>query len=736
MGAVTFSLDVRLLQCLKGALPLTTFVETGTFKGDAVAIAAPYVERIITVELSRPLWEEAAQRFRDDHRVEVLLGNSSEVLARIRPSLGEASTLFWLDAHWCVADNTAGDHSQCPLLEEIFAIGRLGELSVIVIDDARLFLAPPPEPHDVTQWPTFDQVVLGLRSLSDLHELMVVNDVIAFYPRSIKDAVKVYARRHGVDWLRARQSLEENMQLRTAVNEKEELIQSQHQALEKLHETQARMGQELQGTEAVIRALQAAAEQPSDSSARALEEKEAVIQAQHRALENIKTRHAQAVADLDAKEAAIQAQHRALDHVKTQHAQIIADLDAKEAVILTLGNAMRTSEAQHQLIAAALREKEAVVQTLTQALEQKEAVLQLLNHAGGSTQVHLLLVKGLEEKEAVIQELHRAVEAYRSAFSMLRLVINPLNRATAAVRSVGRAPLRLLAPRLGNLNQHAPVELRLPPHYSRRATAGTPPRISLVTPSFKQAAFIERTIRSVLDQAYPDLEYHVQDGASGDGTQEILERYSDRLTSWDSSPDSGQTEAINRGFARTTGEIMAWLNSDDIHFPGTLAYVADFFNRHPEVDVVYGNRLLIDENDRQIGRWILPAHSDEVLSWADYVPQETLFWRRRIWNKAGGRVDESFRFAMDWDLLVRFRDAGARFERLPRFLGGFRIHQHQKTSAVISDIGFKEMNRIRERALGRVPTHLEIRKAVLPYLLRHCAADFRWRLQNRLGVPS
>jgi hypothetical protein len=125
-----------------------------------------------------------------------------------------------------------------------------------------------------------------------------------------------------------------------------------------------------------------------------------------------------------------------------------------------------------------------------------------------------------------------------------------------------------------------------------------------------------------------------------------------------------------------------------------------------------------------------------VLSWADYVPQETLFWRRSLWEKVGGRIDESFRFAMDWDLLVRFRQAGARFARIPRFLGGFRVHAKQKTSAGISDIGFEEMNRIRARILGRVPSTIEVRKAVAPYLMRHAAVDLGWRIRDKLGMQA
>ena len=346
------------------------------------------------------------------------------------------------------------------------------------------------------------------------------------------------------------------------------------------------------------------------------------------------------------------------------------------------------------------------------------------------------LTRDLEAKERVITDLRAAVTAYKATFSVFGFLIWPLHWVILTTRGAWRRLRNLVVPRLGVLKQHPPVELALPAHYSRAIALSSPPRISIMTPSFRQAAFIGRTIASVLDQQYPNLEYVVQDGGSEDGTREILESFSERLASWESRPDSGQTEAINRGFARTSGEIMAWLNSDDILLPGALAYVADHFMRHPEVDVVYGHRILIDENDRQIGRWIMPPHSDAVLSWADFVPQETMFFRRRIWDMAGGCVDESVRFAMDWDLLRRFREAGARFERLPRFIGGFRIHPQQKTSAAISDVGFQEMNRLRQRVLGRIPSGIEVRKAVLPYLLKHVATDLGWAIQNKLGVRA
>src|SRR5215471_8322275 len=253
--------------------------------------------------------------------------------------------------------------------------------------------------------------------------------------------------------------------------------------------------------------------------------------------------------------------------------------------------------------------------------------------------------------------------------------IRPLNRIRRAlgrlpyVGALGRAAvarLRRLSPvRLGVLAQYRPRPLVIPRGPAARPVPCRPPRITIVTPSFRHGAYIEHTIKSVLDQRYPNLEYFVQDGGSTDETPRILQRYATALAGWESRSDSGQAEALNRGFSRSTGEIMAWLNSDDLLLPGTLARVAEFFAEHSNVDVVYGDRIVIDHNGMEIGRWVLPPHDPTILSWADFVPQETLFWRRSIWTKVGAAIDESFRFAMDWDLLVRFRDAGASFAHLP-----------------------------------------------------------------------
>jgi glycosyltransferase involved in cell wall biosynthesis len=299
-------------------------------------------------------------------------------------------------------------------------------------------------------------------------------------------------------------------------------------------------------------------------------------------------------------------------------------------------------------------------------------------------------------------------------------IMRSLRRARAKVRrGLRNVRQRFFGAHLGRLDHHPPKKLRIPRRYRRRIKLSEPPKISIVTPSLNQASFVGETIKSVLGQRYPQLEYIVQDGGSTDGTLEILERYRRSLHSCESRPDSGQAQAINRGFEHSTGEIMAYLNADDLILPGALAYVARYFQRHPKVDVVYGHRVLVDEDGMEVGRWVLPRHNNEVLSWADFVPQETLYWRRSLWEKAQIKLDEESRFALDWDLILSFRDAGARIVRLPRFLGAFRIHESQKTSAEIDTAGNREMAMIRSRVHGRDVSRDEVRRHIRGYLTRH-----------------
>jgi len=197
----------------------------------------------------------------------------------------------------------------------------------------------------------------------------------------------------------------------------------------------------------------------------------------------------------------------------------------------------------------------------------------------------------------------------------------------------------------------------------------------------------------------------------------------------------GQADAIARGFAKTSGrpdDVMAWINSDDFYLPGAFGYVASYFAAHPDVDVVYGHRIVVDETSREIGRWFLPPHDPAMLRLNDFVPQETLFWRRRIWDKVDG-IDPSLKFAMDWDLLLRFQEAGARIVRVPYFLACFRIHPAQKTSAQMHSIGQAEIDRLRTRANGRpvAAPELESHPRLIRYLRRSAFIEFLWSLGLR-----
>jgi glycosyltransferase involved in cell wall biosynthesis len=257
------------------------------------------------------------------------------------------------------------------------------------------------------------------------------------------------------------------------------------------------------------------------------------------------------------------------------------------------------------------------------------------------------------------------------------------------------------------------------------------PVIAVVTPSFNQAEFIERTLKSVLDEAYPKLEYVVMDGGSTDGSQDIIARYADRLHHWQSGRDGGHSAAIADGFTKTRGEIMAWLNSDDVWAPGTLAFVGDYFARHPEVQAIYGHRVLIDAADRDVGRWTLPRHDVEFTKWADYIPQETLFWRRGCYEKAGG-MDLSFRFSMDWDLILRLQKASPNMVRVPWVLGGFRVHAAQKSQTQIHTVAVEENTLLRKRELDTSFTEARLEERVILYQARAVLCNWllRWGIRR------
>lgn len=269
---------------------------------------------------------------------------------------------------------------------------------------------------------------------------------------------------------------------------------------------------------------------------------------------------------------------------------------------------------------------------------------------------------------------------------------------------------------------------------SSRKSLKSLPQIALVTPNFNCGKYIERTIQSVVEQGYPKLVYHVQDGGSNDSSLEVIRNYSDRVNSWESIKDRGQSHAINLGFQRVAGDVMGWLNSDDILLPRALERVGKFFASHPDVDVVYGHRLLIDSDDRVINRWVLPTHDHRLIQWADYIPQETMFWRRSLWEQVGGMINEQFQFAMDWELILRFRRAGAKFYRLPHLLAAFRITDQQKTSQLLASVGRRESNLLRRQELGFIPSDEEVSKQLKSFIRRHWWAEKLYSLQERVGL--
>ncbi|MCL5292010.1 MAG: glycosyltransferase [Actinobacteria bacterium] len=206
------------------------------------------------------------------------------------------------------------------------------------------------------------------------------------------------------------------------------------------------------------------------------------------------------------------------------------------------------------------------------------------------------------------------------------------------------------------------------------------PLVSITTPSFNQGKFIEDTIKSVLEQDYPNIEYIVVDGGSTDNTLDILKRYEDRLI-WISEPDEGQSDAINKGFKMAKGEIIAWLNSDDIYMPGAISTAVDFLVKRPDVVMVYGEGYTIDEHGENRGRfpatqkfnlWLL------IHMW-DYILQPTTFFRKEALFHVG-LLNKDLHWCMDWDLWIRI---GKRFKvvGIPKYLAYARVYDDNKTES-------------------------------------------------------
>ena len=247
------------------------------------------------------------------------------------------------------------------------------------------------------------------------------------------------------------------------------------------------------------------------------------------------------------------------------------------------------------------------------------------------------------------------------------------------------------------------------------------PRVTIVTPSFNQAQFIERTILSVLEQDYPNLEYIIIDGGSTDGSVDIIKRYEDCITGWVSEPDLGQTDAINKGFDRAQGQILAWINSDDTYNPGAVRAAVQFLLEHPDVGLVYSDAHFIDAQEKVIGRFPA-AQTDRTRLMQGYVhiPQQAAFFRADLWRKVGP-LDPSFFFAMDYDLWVRLSDLALLVYLPGKIWANFRLHGDAKTIAS-DDRCWPEMLKVHRREGGSwwsvIQMKYYLRKLLAPVINR------------------
>ncbi|MHB1416189.1 MAG: glycosyltransferase family 2 protein [Chloroflexota bacterium] len=229
------------------------------------------------------------------------------------------------------------------------------------------------------------------------------------------------------------------------------------------------------------------------------------------------------------------------------------------------------------------------------------------------------------------------------------------------------------------------------------------PRISIVTPSYNQAQYLEEAIRSVLLQGYPDLEYFVLDGGSTDGSAEIIQRYADHLAGWRVAPDDGQAAAIKEGLSLASGQLIGWLNSDDVLLPGSLLRVGRYFARNPDVECAVGGTIVIDQSGQVVrSRLHLPrvVTGEAETLWtmlsregcSFYQPAS--FWRRSAYMSVG-ELDQRLRFAMDYDLYLRLAERRP-FGRIPFLLAAFRVHPDSKTST-LQEVRRRECRQIIDR---------------------------------------
>ena len=259
------------------------------------------------------------------------------------------------------------------------------------------------------------------------------------------------------------------------------------------------------------------------------------------------------------------------------------------------------------------------------------------------------------------------------------------------------------------------------------------PLVSIITPSFNQAPYLEQTIQSVLGQDYPRLEYIVVDGGSTDNSLEIIQKYNDRLAYWISEKDSGQAEAINKGFARAKGDILGWLNSDDYYLPNTISQVVKSFQENPDVVMVYGDMLAVNGTGETINVLRYKQLSLQDLLCFQIIGQPSVFFRRSALEKTGG-LDTSFHFMLDNHLWIRLAQQG-RILHVPQVWSAARYHADAKNRARAAEFG-REAFRVLDWAKTQ-PTLAEAMSGVERRALASANRyDARYLLDGGQPIPA
>lgn len=245
------------------------------------------------------------------------------------------------------------------------------------------------------------------------------------------------------------------------------------------------------------------------------------------------------------------------------------------------------------------------------------------------------------------------------------------------------------------------------------------PKISIVTPSFNQGEFIEETILSVLNQNYPNLEYFIVDGGSTDNSVEIIKKYEKKLTWWVSENDKGHADALNKGFSRASGDIMAWINSDDKYYPWTFKTVAEVFQSENNIQWLQGKQSKFDSKGRLVSAWECHKNIFDFMS-GNYawIQQESVFWTKELWRKSGGYIDENYKFMVDGELWCRFFKYAELFH-LNIVIGGIRNHESRRALLNALQVD-DEMERCTQQLFESLDENKQHEIKLIVHKLRSC----------------